>query len=137
MNKTKEKPHEAAFETFKKLFRENPQPVYSPELTEALSYLGEMKKPIYILYASILQNIGNPNEAIVEQKIDKPLRFFAVPQKNDIVNLDEKDYIVLAVKHEGFRKPAQKEILYKSAYLYLKEIETPEEFAAIMTNFPI
>lgn len=113
---------------FESLFRSNPQPEFSAEVVEAMSYIGEMKKPIYILYASVLQNIGNPSEATIEHKIEKALRFFAVPQKNDIIGLDGKDYIVLAVRHEGFRKPTQKEILYKSAYLYLKEVETLEEF---------
>jgi len=116
---------------FEKLFGANPQPIISQKTKDIIdnyTYIGNMKKPIYILYVTVIEENGEL------KNLPDPFRFFAIPQREDIILVDGENYLVKRLIFSGQTKNTPQPVFYGAAQIYVVKINSKEEFAEIMSS---
>ena len=66
------------------------------------------------------------------EDLEKPFRFFAMPQSGDIIHINTKDYLVLSLIYQAQEKSTAQPVFYEAARLFLKEITSSEEFNSLL-----
>ena len=70
----------------------------------------------------------------LEEDDGKPLRFFAIPRKDDVFYLDETYYRVLLVQYEVFKKRYPRPIFFAEGTMYVKKIGGKLDFIKLLID---